>query len=76
MNRRLREQLERDFPPDYAAWLRHLAAERGKLHRSKQTMDEKRAILGRLSSAAAYRNFTRSQAEKSRVPQVRGAKRS
>lgn len=57
--RRLRQQLEHDFPVAYAAWLRHLHRERTRLRRTGLPPDETRAALERLSSAAAFRAFTR-----------------
>jgi precorrin-2 dehydrogenase/sirohydrochlorin ferrochelatase len=81
--RRLRQQLERNFPSDYAAWLRHLAQQRQKLQRANLPAGEKRAALEHLSSHAAYREFIQSAKAKSKpsekssssAPQVRRAKR-
>ena len=66
--RRLRQQLEQDFPAHYAAWLRHLHSERTRLQRSGLPAPEARAALERLSSAAAFRAFTRAAAPPNSKP--------
>jgi precorrin-2 dehydrogenase/sirohydrochlorin ferrochelatase len=57
--RRLRQQLERAFPADYAAWLAHLGKERERILRSALSAAKRRAALERLSSAVAFRAFVR-----------------
>jgi siroheme synthase-like protein len=57
--RRLRQQLEREFGPDYALWLRHLAQQRRKLQQAPMPGNERRAALDRISSATAQAEFKR-----------------
>jgi len=73
--RRLREQLEQDFPADYAPWLAALDKERKRIHRSALSPADKRTVLDRISSAEAYQTFARST-EIPGTPQSRRAKRS
>ena len=57
--RRLREELETTFGPEYAAWLRHLARERQKILAKKIPTGERLKKLKKHASAEAFSDFLR-----------------
>jgi len=65
---RLRKELERQYPPEYAAWLDSLGDAREKLRASsdpKENFEENKAILHRFASSEMFSRFVRSQARES-----------
>src|SRR5215469_337104 len=56
---RLRKELEEQFGPEYAAWLKHLGEERAKLFSAAMNPDERKRLLHDLASADAFRSFLR-----------------
>ena len=59
--RRLREEMESRFSPEYADWLKHLARERRKILAKKIPIAERLERLKKLASAKALSAFLRSR---------------
>jgi len=57
--RRLREEMESTFSPEYADWLKHLSRERRKILAKKIPITERLEILKKLASAKALSAFLR-----------------
>jgi len=55
--RRLREEMESAFGPEYAAWLAHLSQERQKLMKKKLPFAERLDILRQQASQDAFSHF-------------------
>ena len=55
--RRLREEMESTFGPEYAAWLAHLSKERQKLMKKKLNFSERLDILKQQASQVAFSHF-------------------
>jgi precorrin-2 dehydrogenase/sirohydrochlorin ferrochelatase len=55
--RRLREEMEVAFGPEYAAWLKHLARERKKLLVKRMPAAERMELLKRQASTEAFARF-------------------
>jgi uroporphyrin-III C-methyltransferase/precorrin-2 dehydrogenase/sirohydrochlorin ferrochelatase len=65
---RLRKELERQYPAEYAAWLDSLGDAREKLRASsdpKENFEENKAILHRLASSEMFSRFVRSHKRES-----------
>jgi len=62
--KRIRQQLESEFGPEYADWLRALAHERGKIRQQKRTTAEQVKLLEALASEAAFLAYQRECAGK------------
>jgi uroporphyrin-III C-methyltransferase / precorrin-2 dehydrogenase / sirohydrochlorin ferrochelatase len=65
---RLRKELEKQYPAEYAAWLDSLGDAREKLRAGsdpKENLEENKVILHRLASPEMFSRFVRSQARKS-----------
>ena len=65
---RLRQELEQQYPAEYAAWLDSLGDAREKLRASsdpRENFEENKAILHRLASPEMFSRFVRSQARES-----------
>jgi uroporphyrin-III C-methyltransferase / precorrin-2 dehydrogenase / sirohydrochlorin ferrochelatase len=65
---RLRKELERQYPAEYAAWLESLGDVRGKIRASsdsKENFEENKTILHRLASLEMFSRFVRSRARES-----------
>jgi uroporphyrin-III C-methyltransferase/precorrin-2 dehydrogenase/sirohydrochlorin ferrochelatase len=65
---RLRKELEKQYPAEYAAWLDSLGDTREKLRANsdpKENFEENKAILHRLASPEMFSRFVRSQARES-----------
>jgi precorrin-2 dehydrogenase/sirohydrochlorin ferrochelatase len=52
--RRLREQLEKEFPPSYADWVAELGATRRDILKSNLTREQKRELLMSLAGRPAF----------------------
>jgi precorrin-2 dehydrogenase / sirohydrochlorin ferrochelatase len=65
--KRLREEMEVSFGPEYAAWLNHLASERKKVLRKRISPDERLGILKKHASSAAFTRFLRSKSSPKRT---------
>jgi len=52
--RRLREQLEKQFPPSYADWVAELGATRRDILKSNLTVEQKRRLLMSLAARPAF----------------------
>lgn len=59
---RLRAELERQFGPEYGAWVKRLGRNRARILRGVLDPAKKRKILHRQASAARYRAFRRGKA--------------
>jgi precorrin-2 dehydrogenase len=57
--RRLREEMESAFGPEYAAWLAHLSQERQKLMKKNIPSSERLAILKQQASHDSFSHFAR-----------------
>ena len=56
---RLRVELERQFGPEWEAWVRHVGKQRRRILKQKLSVNEKKKRLLQITSAAAFRSFTR-----------------
>ena len=63
--RRLREELELAFAPEYAPWLTHLAGERKKLFAKNLPIAQRLRLLKDQASAQAFARFLRTQSKQS-----------
>ena len=70
--RRLREQLERQFGPEYAAWVARLGKIRRDVLRSRLSPCQKKELLQSLAEGEPWREAVRGQFE---IPRHRGARR-
>lgn len=70
---RLRSKLERQFGPEYAAWVRHLGTARRKLNATSQDLEERKSKLHSIASEDSFRLFQK-QFRKSRGHQGKKAK--
>jgi len=64
--RRLREEMESTFSPEYAAWLQHLAKERQKVFAKKIPPAERMALLKTQASGKAFSTFQRQKSRRAR----------
>jgi precorrin-2 dehydrogenase / sirohydrochlorin ferrochelatase len=64
--RRLREEMERVFGPEYAEWLKHLSRERKKLLAEKMPADKRVALLKEQAGAKAFSRFQQQRAKRAR----------
>lgn len=64
--RRLREEMEIAFGPQYAAWLKHLSRERKKLFAKRIPVAERMELLKRQASHEAFARFARQKAKRSK----------
>ena len=64
--RRMREEMEAAFGPEYAAWLRYLARERKKLKAEKLSPAERLTLLKEQASAEAFSGFLRNPPKRPR----------
>lgn len=64
LSRRLREEMERAFGPEYGQWLKRLARERKKVHRLELTMEKRKELLKKQASAKAFTRFLSNRAKK------------
>jgi len=62
--KRLRQQFESEFGPEYAHWLKALARERQKIRRRNLTPAEQMQLLEALASEAAFSNYRQELARK------------
>jgi siroheme synthase-like protein len=60
---RLRAELERQFGPEYGAWVKRLGRKRAGILRRVLDPGKRREILGRHASAAGFREFRRAKRE-------------
>lgn len=63
---RLRAELERQFGPEYSAWLKRLGRERAGILRRVPEAAARRKILHRLAGAARYQAFRREKTARHR----------
>jgi precorrin-2 dehydrogenase / sirohydrochlorin ferrochelatase len=66
--RRLREEMEFVFGPEYAAWLAHLSRERRKLLKKKLPSSERLDILKQQASRDSLSRFLRKKTDGKRAP--------
>jgi precorrin-2 dehydrogenase/sirohydrochlorin ferrochelatase len=57
--KRLRQQFEREFGPEYAHWVRAIARKRQKIRSQKLTPAERIRLLETMASEAAFSDFQR-----------------
>jgi siroheme synthase-like protein len=60
---RLRAELERQFGPEYGAWVKRLGRKRAGILRRVLDPGKRREILGRHASAAGFNDFRRAKRE-------------
>jgi precorrin-2 dehydrogenase / sirohydrochlorin ferrochelatase len=65
--RRLREEMESTFGPEYAAWLTHLSQERQKLMKKKLPFAERLEILKQQASQDGFSQFLRQESSGKRA---------
>lgn len=65
--RRLREEMELTFGPEYGAWLEHLSRERKKLLAKRVPVVERMELLKKQASREAFRRFIRQKAKRSKT---------
>lgn len=63
--RRLREELDLAFGPEYGAWLTHLSRERKKLLAKRMPVGERMALLKKQASREAFEEFVRQKIKRS-----------
>jgi len=66
--RRLRIELERQFGPEYGAWVEHVGEMRGKLLTQRMTRNERRKLLDHIASQESFETFV--QQRESAKPRV------
>jgi siroheme synthase-like protein len=71
---RLRAELERQFGPEYGAWVKRLGRARAGILRRVLDPQKRRKILHRQASAAGFRSFRRDKTEPIRLKQARRSK--
>jgi precorrin-2 dehydrogenase/sirohydrochlorin ferrochelatase len=64
--KRLRQQLEKEFGPEYADWLRTLARERQKIRKRNLSPAEQVRLLEALAGEAAFSNYRQELTRKKR----------
>jgi precorrin-2 dehydrogenase/sirohydrochlorin ferrochelatase len=64
--RRLREEMEMAFGPEYAAWLKHLSHQRKKLMTKRMPIAERTELFKRQASREAFVQFARQKAKRSK----------
>jgi precorrin-2 dehydrogenase/sirohydrochlorin ferrochelatase len=69
---RLRKELERQFRPEYAAWVKQLGTSRRRLNAASEGDEEKKAELHSMASAASFRAFQK-RAQRKRPLASRGS---
>ena len=57
--KRLRQQFEEQFGPEYAQWLRELRRKRKDIRAMKISLEEKNRLLEEIASPAAFQEFLR-----------------
>jgi uroporphyrin-III C-methyltransferase/precorrin-2 dehydrogenase/sirohydrochlorin ferrochelatase len=74
--RRMRKELEQQYPPEYADWLDSLGEAREQLRASvtyQENAEENKAFLHRLASREMFSRFVRSKERQSAANKVAGA---
>jgi precorrin-2 dehydrogenase / sirohydrochlorin ferrochelatase len=72
---RLRAELERQFGPEYGAWVKRLGRERAGILRRVLDPEKKRRMLHRQASAAGFRAFRRDKTGPIRLKQAHRSNR-
>jgi len=74
--RRLRIELERQFGPEYGAWVEHVGKMRGKLLTQRMTRNERRKLLDQIASQESFETFVqRRGSAKAQAPKRKAGER-
>jgi precorrin-2 dehydrogenase/sirohydrochlorin ferrochelatase len=63
---RLRKELEQQFGPEFAEWVKSLGSEREKLRRISSSLAERKAQLHSIASEKAFRSFVKESKKQGR----------
>lgn len=69
---RLRQELERQFGPEYAGWIEHLGEARREMFAIEMDPDVRRERLHQIASPKAFQEFTESAPRRSEAPSLEG----
>ena len=66
--RRLRQELEQQFGPEYKAWLEHLGKLRKQVLRQRLSADDRKRLMQRMSSSQALADFIADHTSRRQTP--------